>query len=167
MSVDINCWSILYVSKVNLDYLFHTFEIINGKFRINRYLSLTNLSKMLFKWKSTSSRRVNFNGQYTLNHQGFNSIECMSLIHSLLCQECWVLWIKFEKRMNIIHIIKMVSSRWMLIFRCKDDIYNVKALSSTDDDEFLQWLPNYLPLSYSFIRHKHEWSTVLILISYK
>ena len=82
-------------------------------------------------------------------------IQCDILINSSLGQQCQILLINIENRMNILQLIKNMSNLRSLIFQCKDD---------QGDDEFIHWLYSHLSSIYSISRDPHITSNIQVWI---
>jgi hypothetical protein len=127
---------------------------------LNRALNLyslklsysTDLSLRFFTMTSRSIRRISFLKKSQSRIRYFGNNECLILIHSPLIFRCEVLLIGIKNRSNIIDLINGLPNLRSLTCNCKDDEYNTWNLSTTINDELIEWLRNNLPSTYLISR---------------
>ncbi len=129
-----------------------------------RFSHLSDLEMILFKITNPSIRRLDFFTKESMLYSWyFNREQCLALANSSLGQQCQTLIIDIKNRINILELINNMSKLQSLTFQCKDDKWNSKALSSTND-ELLQWLHENLPSTCSISRHINQNSILQIWI---
>lgn len=129
----------------------HTSRLYSLTFRC-----LQNISLVLFHLKNSSIRRLDFISMSTLPIGHFNSFECDLLGKSSLGQQCNILLIKVQNRLNIIQLIEIMSNLRSLIIQCEDD--------NLGNNELIQWLHEHLPSTYSINRDLNEPSKIRLWI---
>ncbi|CAF1673401.1 unnamed protein product [Adineta ricciae] len=88
--------------------------------------------------------------------QEYNSRDCMQLCHSSIGKQCQVLAIAVENRHNILELIEGMSNLRTLNVVCRDDIWRMKnenKISSSSNDELIDWLQQSLSSICTIIRH--------------
>jgi hypothetical protein len=165
-----------WFSIPSLDRL-HSLEVMLGQnFSYEQLQNLINLSTHLYslriycsfdlknsiiQLKSSSIHRLNLIQK--CHKAYFNNDECTNLACSPLGQQCEVLLIKIENRINILELIQTMTNLRSFSFQCRDDLW-VPQNSTSVEDEFLQWLRLSLPSTYLINRDKNEISKIRIWI---
>lgn len=117
---------------------------------------LQNISLKLFHLINPSIRRLDFLSMSTLPNEHFNNFECHLLSTSSLGQQCNILLIKVQNRLNILQLIENMFNLRTLIIQCEDD--------NSTNDELIQWLYEHLPSTYSIKRDFDEPSKIRLWI---
>jgi hypothetical protein len=120
------------------------------------FRSLQNIRMPLFHLTNKSIRRLDFISMSTLPKEHFNSFECDALAKSSLGQQCHVLLIKVQNRIDILRLIETMLNLRTLIVQCEDD--------NQSSDELLKWLQDHLPATYSINRDLDETSKIHLWI---
>jgi hypothetical protein len=129
-----------------------------------RFSHLFDLEMMLFKITNPSIRRLDFFTKESMLYSWyFNLKQCLALAHSSLGQQCQTLVIDVENRTNIIDLINHMTNLQSIIFQCKDDKWKF-GTSAINDDEFIQWLHEHLPVTCSISRQIDRTSIIQIWI---
>jgi hypothetical protein len=102
----------------------------------------------LFKITNKFIRRLDL--QASNGH--FYGSECISLIHSLLNNQCEVIFINLEKRTIIIELINSMPNLRAMNIQCRDDTWNEDDQLTQKDDELVHWLQQHLPSTCSIVR---------------
>jgi hypothetical protein len=115
----------------------------------------TDLPLRFFAMTSPSIRRLDFLENSQSNIRYFDTNECLILIHSPLVLQCEVLLISIKNRLNILHLINGIPNLRSFTCRCKDDEYyawNSSVFTTAKEDEFIEWLRDRFPSTYSINR---------------
>jgi hypothetical protein len=129
-----------------------------------RFSHLSDFEMILFKICNTSIRRLDFFTKESMLYSWyFNKEQCIALANSSLGQQCQTLVIDVKNRTNIIDLITNMPHLQSLTFQCKDDKWNNKT-STTTNDELLHWLNEHLPFSCSMFRHIDQTSILQLWI---
>ncbi|CAF3217617.1 unnamed protein product [Rotaria sp. Silwood2] len=129
-----------------------------------RFSHVSDLEIILFKIQNTSIRRLDFFTKESMLYSWyFNKEQCIALANSSLGRQCQTLVIDIKHRTNVHDLINNMSNLQSLIFQCKDDKWNHKTSSSTND-ELIQWLHGYLPSTCSISRNINQTSILQVWI---
>lgn len=146
ISINITLISTDYAYSQLQDLLNQTTSLYSLKLSHSRHLSLK-----FFTIRSPSIRRLNFISKSKSCMRYFNTNECVLLSHSPFILQCEVLLIGLKARTSIVELINVMPNLRSLICHCKDDEYNVWGSPPTHD-EFIEWLGNHLPSTFSISR---------------
>jgi hypothetical protein len=128
-----------------------------------RFFYSIDLKMSVTRIFSSSIRRLNFITKCSSSIAHFNHDECTALAYSQLGHQCEVLLIKIQNRDNVLVLIKTMKNLRSVIFQCKDDQWNPKDFSSTQD-ELVQWLRKHLPSTCIITRDQNNISNIRIWI---
>lgn len=90
----------------------------------------------IYKLQNSSIRRLDLRGY----EQYFNDEQCNLLSHSLLGNQCEILFVKIQNRHILIDLIKNMIHLRTLNIQCENDKFNC-----IEQDELIIWLKYYLP----------------------
>ncbi|CAF0847749.1 unnamed protein product [Adineta steineri] len=125
------------------------------------YLILSELSTVQINNKSI--RRLDL----ISNDGHYYGSECISLIQSILGNQCEILLISIENRTIVLELIEKMSNLRALTFVCQTDqmdINNESSSSAAADDELFQWLKHHLPSYCTISRDENETAVVQLWI---
>lgn len=122
------------------------------------YLIMSQLS--LVKLENKSIRRIDL----IENDGHFYGLECISLIQSLLGDQCEVLLINIEHRSILLDLIEKLANLRALTFQCQDDLWEESNESSLQEDEIIQWLKHNLSSNCVISRDESELSAIRLWI---
>lgn len=119
----------------------------------------TDLPIRFFAMTSPSIRRLNFLKNSQTDIRYFTDSQCLLLIHSPLVLQCEVLLIALKNHLMIIHLIDAMNNLRALTCHFEDDEYHTWHCSSSSmvkEDEFIEWLREHLPSTYSINRDEKQ-----------
>ncbi|CAF4239121.1 unnamed protein product [Rotaria sordida] len=129
-----------------------------------RFSHVSDLEIILFKIHNRSIRRLDFFTKESMLYSWyFNKEQCIALANSSLGRQCQTLVIDIKHRTNVNDLINNMNNLQSLIFQCKDDKWNPKISSSTND-ELIQWLHEYLPSTCLISRNTQQISIIQVWI---
>ncbi|CAF1146387.1 unnamed protein product [Rotaria sordida] len=129
-----------------------------------RFSHVSDLEIILFKIHNRSIRRLDFFTKESMLYSWyFNKEQCIALANSSLGRQCQTLVIDIKHRTNVNDLINNMTNLQSLIFQCKDDKWNPKISSSTND-ELIQWLHEYLPSTCLISRNTQQISIIQVWI---
>lgn len=127
----------------------------------------TDLPIKFFAMTSPSIRRMNFLENSQMDIRYFTDRQCLLLVHSPLILQCEVLLIALKNRLMIVHLIETMKHLRALTCHCEDDEYynwNCSSSSVVKEDEFIEWLREHLPSTYSINRDEKQTHLIRIWI---
>ncbi|CAF3867786.1 unnamed protein product [Rotaria sordida] len=120
------------------------------------YWPLSNHQLLLMEITSTSVYRLDLQG-YNCD---FDEEQCIQLSHSPLGIQCETLLITVKNRRNILNLVNNMSNLQALNVQCLDDNWtDENDLTSSIDDELVEWLRQQLPSTCTIMRdtfHVHD-----------
>ncbi|CAF0772523.1 unnamed protein product [Rotaria sordida] len=127
--------SIVYV--YTLPYAFQDFFYI-GNVRLKSTCPNNNQYEFPFNIKHSSIRQLDLQGPNII----YNQQQCLKLSHSLIGQQCKVLFITVKQRTDIIDLINNMKNLHALIVQCNKTIPMQK-----ENENLLDWLQQHLPIT--------------------
>ncbi|CAF1065796.1 unnamed protein product [Rotaria sordida] len=117
------------------------------------YWPLSNRQLLLMEITSTSVRRLDLQGYIC----DFDEEQCIQLSHSPLGIQCETLLIRVKNRRNILNLVNNMSNLQALNVQCLDDNWtDENDLTSSIDDELVEWLRQQLPSTYEILHAKYQ-----------
>ncbi|CAF3587955.1 unnamed protein product [Rotaria sp. Silwood2] len=126
-------------------------DLLNRAARLD-FLSVDAISFLLLAQLNithASLRRLQLKPYRSRTNCYLNAAQCSILADSLLGHQCEVLIIRIENRTIILDLIDKMHNLRALNFECQDDNSLLHS-----NDEFVEWLRNSLPETYSISRHR-------------
>ena len=125
-------------------------------------ISALRLSTKFFQLTSKSIRRIDFTGKQLNWWNRFTKEECIAFAESTLGRQCEVLSIEIEDRNSIADLIQRMSNLRLLNFRCLDDAWNYRKISSTEYE--LHWVQKHFPSTYTIVNNPEKLSCIQVWI---